>query len=317
MAYIVWTKSYSSGDDGSILTGAQLGNLEADIATAVNGGLSDINIANDAAIAESKTAFNTTSGHTHNGTDARLISVKHYRKGGLITYVDAENFTVGPLTMDIGGTLVKSVAASSNINIAVAGNWINSESEPADGPIFIVAYNNSGAPAFKLCTSAPTLSYNDDTVVEYPLRYIKIAGVYYRYVGVIHNRTNLVANSIGMFDRSNIMVGSFISDNAAETITTLWTPKYIKVFHPNDTTPVTTEVYISYEVHKYDFATANPHVNGLNYESSAATHRTMAAATTGAISAITAQAAGTAGSFALTAPTNGIAVSYIAWTDEV
>ena len=36
MAYVVWTKSYSSGDDGSILTGAQLGNLQADIAAVLN-----------------------------------------------------------------------------------------------------------------------------------------------------------------------------------------------------------------------------------------------------------------------------------------
>ena len=317
MAYIVWTKTFSSSDDGTILTGAQLGNLENDISTVVNGGISNINVSNSAAIAESKVAFNITTGHTHNGTDARLISIKHYRKGGLITRSDAQNILVGPVTMDVGGILVKSVAASSAIDIAVSGNWINSESEPADGPIFVVAYNNSGVPGFKLCTSAPALSYNDDTFAEYPLRYILVAGIYYRYVGVIHNRTDLVANSIGMFDRTNTMIGSFVSDAADETITTLWTPKYIKVFNPADTTPATTENYKEQEVFKYGFDTAAPYPAALDYESSAATHRTIAAATVGAVKTITAQSASVAGSFAITTPITGTAISYIAWTDEV
>jgi hypothetical protein len=316
MAYIIWTKTWSSADDGTILTGAQLGNLEADIAAAVNGGLTDINISNSAAIQESKVAFNTTTGHYHNGTDSRLISIKHYRKGGAISRVDTQNLTVGPLTMDIGGVLVKSTAVSSSIDVAVGGNWLNSESEPADGPIFVVAYNNSGVPGFKLTTSAPTMSYTDETTDELPLRYIKVSGVYYRYVGLIHNRVDLVADSIGGFDKGNVMVGSFISDAADETIYTLWTPKYIKLFYPSDTTPATGEAYITYEVHKYDYATANPHLNGLNYQSSGGTHNMIANSTACAIKAITAQAVSTPGSFQITAPTTGIAISYIAWTDE-
>jgi len=317
MAYITWTKSWSAADDGTILTGAQLGLLENDIASVVNGGLSDINISNSAAMAESKVAFNITTGHTHNGTDSRLISIKHYRVGGLISKVNAQNLTVGPITMDIGGILVKSTAVTSSIDVAVSGNWINSESEPADGPIFVVAYNNGGVPGFKLCTSAPTLSYNDGSVSEYPLRYIQVAGIYYRYVGVIHNRVDLMANSMSMFDNTNMIAGSFVADAADETIATLWTPKFIKIFAPADTTPVTTENYIEYEVSKYAFDTAAPYPATLSNEHSGATHRMMAAATISAVKAIVAQSAGVSGSFTLTTPTTGTALSYIVWTDEV
>jgi len=41
----------------------------------VNGGLDNDNIASDANIVESKIAFNTSSGHSHNGVDSKLITI--------------------------------------------------------------------------------------------------------------------------------------------------------------------------------------------------------------------------------------------------
>jgi len=61
-------------DKGSILGGADLQNIQSDITTVVNGGITNTNISSSAAIDESKLAFSTMTGHTHNGTDARLIT---------------------------------------------------------------------------------------------------------------------------------------------------------------------------------------------------------------------------------------------------
>jgi hypothetical protein len=41
----------------------------------VNGDLDNDNIASDAAIVESKISFNTTTGHSHDGTDSKLITI--------------------------------------------------------------------------------------------------------------------------------------------------------------------------------------------------------------------------------------------------
>lgn len=61
--------------DGTIPTAAQFnGNFNA-IINEFNGNISNANISPTAAIAESKLAFNTSTGHSHNGVNSRLIQV--------------------------------------------------------------------------------------------------------------------------------------------------------------------------------------------------------------------------------------------------
>lgn len=61
--------------DGTIPTAAQFNGDFDTIYSEFNGNISNANVSATAAIVESKLSFNTTTGHLHNGTDSRLISV--------------------------------------------------------------------------------------------------------------------------------------------------------------------------------------------------------------------------------------------------
>lgn len=75
--------------DGTVPTAAQFnGNFDT-IYNEFNGSISNANISASAAIAESKLAFNTSTGHDHDGVDSKLISVNRgfvwYASGTLTT----------------------------------------------------------------------------------------------------------------------------------------------------------------------------------------------------------------------------------------
>lgn len=323
MGNIVWTKSWSSSDDGAILYGADIENIQNDITTIVNGGITNVNINGSAAIVESKIAFNVTTGHLHNGTDSRLITMKHYVKGGKITRASASTLTVGPTTVDIDGTLLVSTAASAAINAASDSSYLTvgavQGNEPADDVIYIYAYNNSGTLGFMLGdeTQAPTVSYGDDTTAEYPLRYIEDDNLgYCRLIGMIHNRSDLMANWINYLTK-NFACGSVTGDGNTETIVTGWTPKYIRVVQIPDSTPVAGEDIKENFIDKYGFATAAPFPADLNYSNQAAITDLIDEDVAGSITAITAQSAGTAGSFSIYQPVSGAVIQWVAWTDEV
>ena len=326
MSNVIWTKGWSATDNGTIITGTHLQDLQNDISSVVNGELTNANFSSGAALLESKISFDASSGHTHNGTDATLaIPPKHYMRGGKITWVDNANLTVGPVAIDIGGVMITSVAASASIDVSVTANYLTPDGgaqgdEPADGPIYIYAYNSSGSVAYKLGdeNSAPTLSYTDDTTVEYPLRYLldDDGTTYYRLVGVIHNRTNLVPNSMTYIDRG-CAIGTFTGDGVTEVITTGWTPKYIRVVQLPDATPAAAENILENFIGYYDFITAAPHPADLNYSNQAGITDLIDEDVAGSITAITPQSAGVAGSFSVYQPVSGAVLQWTAWSDEV
>jgi hypothetical protein len=74
MGNISWTKSWSASDNGSVFGGADIGNIQNDITTVVNGGITNANINASAAIAESKIAFDTSTGHDHDGSNSKRVA---------------------------------------------------------------------------------------------------------------------------------------------------------------------------------------------------------------------------------------------------
>lgn len=66
------TRQYSYTTDSTINPDENNAN-ENTIYNEINGGLDNDNIAANAAIAESKISFNTSTGHSHNGTDSKAI----------------------------------------------------------------------------------------------------------------------------------------------------------------------------------------------------------------------------------------------------
>lgn len=61
--------------DGTIPTASQFNGDLTTIANEFNGNIDNANVKTSAGILESKVAFNTSTGHSHNGVDSKLISV--------------------------------------------------------------------------------------------------------------------------------------------------------------------------------------------------------------------------------------------------
>lgn len=133
MGNIVWTKSWSSSDDGTILYGADLENIQNDITNVVNGGLTNVNINGSAAIEESKIAFNITTGHSHDGTDSRKINTD-----------DIDNIVIA--NPETGEILVYDEGS---------GTWINATPLP---PGSVVGYGGTTAPTGWLLCNGDAVS---------------------------------------------------------------------------------------------------------------------------------------------------------------
>jgi hypothetical protein len=316
MGNITWTKSWSASDNGSVLGGADLQNIQNDITTVVNGGITNANVNASAAIVESKLSFSTSTGHTHDGSDSNYPLIKHYRKGCLIKTgtTATTDIKVTPGVIDVGGKLLVSTADSSDISVASGSNYADSGSEPADGAIYVYAYNNSGTLAFKLSTEPPDLADSDDNTAEFPLRYQKYNSTYYRLIGIAHNRSDLSLDMFNQFDISNYATGSFVGDGADETIYTGWTPDVIWTFVCSDTTPANAEAPQHIKiVQRYGFATANPQPQALCYDLLNNTHDTSANGTANTYYNLNAQTTSQAGSFTIDAPENGDVTMWMAW----
>lgn len=119
MGNIAWTKGWSSADDGTILAGADLQNIQNDITAVINGGISNVNVASDAAIGESKIDFDDTSGHDHDGSNSTAIAIADLSD---VTITTLENGQV--LAYDSGDEVFKNVAPVIPIGMTLP--WITS-----------------------------------------------------------------------------------------------------------------------------------------------------------------------------------------------
>ncbi len=313
MGLLKFTKEYGAGDNGATIGGTDLATLQADIAAILNGGITNANISGSAGVVESKLTFDTSTGHSHDGTDSNYALIKHYRRGMQVQYASATTVTVLPGVLDVGGKLF--VTTTSTI-LDITTDFLGGQAEPADGPVYIYAYDNSGAAGFKMSTSVPELSDSDGNVLEFPLRYHNDATLgKCRLIGIIHNRTDISADMCNNFDLSGFVCGSFVGDAADETIYTGWTPHVIWKVTCVDATPANGETFtFSSLVQKYGFATANPQPQALLYDLINNTHDTSANGTANSFYAINAQTIAQAGSFTIDAATTGVVTMWMAWS---
>ena len=323
MGNITWTKSWSASDNGTVLGGADIQNIQNDITTVVNGGISNANINATAAIAESKIAFNTSSGHDHDGSDSKLISLgdqtKHYRKGLTLYGDDDDNICVMPGVIEIEGTFYRATAASGDLAIATAGNWAYGSATNSTW-VYVYVYNNSGSIGYKFSTEPPDLSDEDDATAEYPLRYQKYSTTYYRCIGCVFidaagdlcwGQANAEGLYFSNFDASNKVIVGGRGTGSDQTINTIWTPKQVWLVNSlADTTPATTENTQQYDVTQQMLSGLT-----LNSEHSGGSTRWLAITTAYSINAITEQAAGTAGAFTIDAGTDNTYWYAVAETD--
>jgi hypothetical protein len=100
MGNVTWTHSWNASDNGTVFGGADLQNIQNDITTVVNGGITNTNVNASAAIAESKIAFDISSGHNHDGVGSKSIAVSENTIGWgfeiVDTTADAMSVTVRP-----------------------------------------------------------------------------------------------------------------------------------------------------------------------------------------------------------------------------
>jgi len=189
MANITWSKSYSSADNGSILGGADIQNIQNDITTVVNGGITNTNISDSAAIVESKIAFNTTTGHDHDGTDSKLISsaLKDYISGAELVYVAAETIYATAGVVEINGSVYTRTAVSTTIDVSEDANKVAGTADAASTWFYIYAYNDTGSSwDIKWWNLAPQYS-NCGTSTSGTLIYRQSGGAWYRCIGAVRN----------------------------------------------------------------------------------------------------------------------------------
>ncbi len=247
---------------------------------------------------------------------------KHYRKGLLVKSgtTAATDVKVTPGVVEIAGTMLISVA-DINIDISSAGNYADGNSEPADGPVFVYGFDNSGSLGIKLATEPPDLSYSDDTTAEFPLRYQLYSTVYYRLLGIVHNRGDIQLDMFAHFDAVQYATGSFTADGNDETVFLGWSPDVVKWYLCSDSTPANDENIDNIGlVQRYGFITANPQPQALYYEqvdtgASSSVHSTSADGTALSLFNMNLQTTSQSGSFTIDAPTNGIVLMWQAWAN--
>lgn len=198
MGLLKYTKDYTASDDGSKLTGAELGTLQADIAAVINGGITNANISASAAIVESKVTFDTASGHNHDGSNSRTLSSGAFRgfiQGCELAWDSVASVHATSGVMDIAGTLYTRTSVSSTITVTTSTHWVEGAifgdgSEDANTWIYVYAYNDSGSTwDIKFWMQAP--QYADTTSDDSSVKiYRQNAGKWYRCIGAVRNSSS-------------------------------------------------------------------------------------------------------------------------------
>ena len=242
MSLINWTKSYRTSDQFFQFGGADLGNIQTDITNVVNGSLDNLNVSSIANINESKIAFDTSSGHNHDGNNSRLTSAfsgiidSEGREGLNVTRTDNNTFSVGAGSIVINQTILTNTATTSVDNDGGTGHGT---ADDADSFVYVYCFDNSGSLGFLVSHLAPNLVDYDQNDIGTVFRYRCIGSTIYRCLGGAYNDSsqNLQVDSETSFDSSSFAYGATISvADIAIARTTIWTPSRTVWFGYNTTT---------------------------------------------------------------------------------
>lgn len=210
MGLLKYTKSHSASDDGSLLTGAELGQLETDISSVLNGGVSNVNIAADAAVVESKLEFDTTSGHNHDGSNSRALGAGGQRgfiQGGWLEYVAIDQVKAQSGTIEIAGSFYTRTSYSTTIDTDTAGHWVEGASQRGtDTWAYVYAYNDSGSSwDIKYWLQKPQYANTgtDDSSVKI---YRSSGGVWYRCLGAVRMDNTGSGNILEFYQIGNFIL---------------------------------------------------------------------------------------------------------------
>lgn len=210
MGLLKFTKNYSASDDGSSITGAEIGQLQADIAAIINGGISNINIVSDASIVESKLAFDTAAGHNHDGSNSRSLSAggqRGYIQGAIIERVATDQVKAQSGVIEIGGTFYTRNSYSTTLDLDTAGDWVEGSSQRGTNKwVYVYAYNDTGSSwDIKLWLQPPQYANtgSDDSSDKI---YRSNSGVWYRCLGQVRLNATGSGEIVVFYQRGNQII---------------------------------------------------------------------------------------------------------------
>ena len=322
MSNIIYRKDHSSSaNNGERWNPRDIIDFQNDVASTVNGGLTDSNFNSSAAIAESKIFFDVVAGHTHDGSNSRTISSanttvvndSNLRSGMRITIIDNDNIQIGPGYVTIGNESFLKTSVNTTLKVEAA-NFVNGV-EPSDDYFYVYIFNNGTAsnpdPQFRFSDESPDLGNISAGTAERPLRYQVYGSVNYRCIGAVRNDgdSNLIDGLETSFDMSNFWTGFTPSTTSSDfTVETIWTPTFVMAF--NDIVSTNTFMNVITTTPRFLTNSLVGVGDGGNtplYSSQTSTSEAGAAKT------LTAQTTSVPGSFTVDAPANGDIVYYWAW----
>lgn len=187
----VFTKVWSVNDDGTILYGADLGEIQADLDELFNAGIVNAHIASNAGISESKIAFsNNAAGHAHDNssTGGSYVVIPHYRYNCDVVWSSVSSVYAQPGVIEIGGKLLVRTTNSTTITDTSDSHWIDgSNAAGASTWYYVYAYNDSAVSwDIKFHESAPNAADTSGNTTG-RLLYRQVSGVWYRCIMAVRN----------------------------------------------------------------------------------------------------------------------------------
>ena len=325
MTNISYTKSWTGGDDGTDLTGDDIGTIKTDVSSVLNGNIDNGNISASAGIDEFKLFFDISAGHNHDGVNSRLlpssdILMPHARTGLACKRASASTVTIEPGGVNIGGTFGVTTA---DLTLDMTSDFV-SGSEASDSWFYIYVALSESTLTGHLSTSPPSLSDASSNAVEVPFRYDDYSGTIYRCIGAGFNNSSgdIVDTTVHSFDLSNCIQGSVPFGQTASndfTVETIWTPIAMHtISKQTDSAPTNGSGYEWIFSDENLFAAESLSVGHLDNNNP---HEWVALTNVGAINAITTQTTSVPGSFVIdqagNAFTTGGDFHWIAWTNLV
>lgn len=188
---IFTTKLWSEDDDGQILSGQDLRDIQDVLDNLFAAGITNAHVSASAGIAESKLAFsNNAAGHVHDNssTGGSYVVIPHYRFKCDVVWNSVSSVYAEPGVLEIDGKLLVRTTVSTTRTDTTNGDWIGGTASAGSSKwYYIYAYNDSGVSwDIKISDSAPNTS-DTDSNANGDLIYRSFSGVWYRCLQAVRN----------------------------------------------------------------------------------------------------------------------------------
>src|SRR3990167_591518 len=142
----IFTKLWTTADDGQILYGADLGEIQDILDDLFAAGITNAHIASAAGIVETKIAFsNNAAGHVHDNSSSggSYAVIPHYRFKADVVWNSVSSVYARPGILEIGGKLLLRTTVSTTRTDTTDGDWVDGSNAAAVSTwYYVYAYND-------------------------------------------------------------------------------------------------------------------------------------------------------------------------------